>query len=251
MNYKIYLLSLLVFYHFPPSFAFPFSESKAKEFWYYQVASLCSQYNLLKWNVSSVSALYPSITNIEVFYNSSGSNLAYTAYNPEENLIYMVFRRTVDWKNWIEDSELFLRDYENCDGCLVHMGFYEAYLNVKEDVLLSFKQLKSKFPDAKTAVIGHSLGAAISTFAFIDVLKEIGQLDYFYTFGSPRVGNKEFSYYVNSLGGNCNRARITHFRDATPHIPLNLMGYLHVSDEVYYNEDSSEFVVCERESVCA
>ena len=243
--FYLFLLSLII-----PGFSsflqpYAYQESRAKEFWYYQVASLCDSSRLTNWNVSTVSDIFPNVTDINVFYNSSGSNLAYTAYNPAENLIWMVFRRTVDIINGIEDLDIILSNYDRCEGCQVHQGFYHAYSYLKDDVMNSFKTLKLKYPQAKTAVIGHSLGAAMSTFAFLDVYQETGDLDYFYTFGSPRVGNKEFINYANSILKNSEKVRITHYRDATPHLPLNDMGYYHVGGEVFYNEESSSYQICE------
>ena len=38
-------------------------------------------------------------------------------------------------------------------------------------------------------VTGHSLGAAVSSLAAIDIKLLFGHVDYFYNFASPRVGN--------------------------------------------------------------
>lgn len=223
-----------------------YNKTKAKEFWYYQVAALCSIPNLQSWNVSTVSDIMPNVTDIQIINNNSESNLAYSAYDQENNVIFSVFRRTVDTINLLEDIYIIKEDFPECNGCEVHKGFHFAYLNVKDGILQSFQKLKEKYPNAKTAIIGHSLGAAMSTFAFIDIYKKYGHLDYFYTFGSPRVGNEAFVTFVNSLT-NVERARITHFHDATPHLPLNYMGYFHISHEIFYNEDSTKFVICEEE----
>ena len=231
----------LSFTSFLPPLTSGYNEVQAREFWYYQVAALCSSDRLLSWNVSTVSDLYPQIQEIQVF--EKDSNLAYTAYNPTENLIWMVFRRTINVENMIEDVDIFLIDYEECDGCLVHSGFYGAYLNVRDGVMGSFRRLREKYPSAKTAVIGHSLGAAMSTFGFVDAAK-ISKIDYFYTFGSPRVGNQNVADYINSLPTTIGRARITHHEDATPHLPFNFMGYFHVGHEIFYDEESVSYLVC-------
>ena len=143
----------------PTSDAISYDEPKAKEFWFYQVASLCSLDRLQAWKVAQVSELYPNITDIQVFYNNS--NLVYTAYNPTENLIWMAFRRTEEIENMIEDIDIIQIDYEGCNGCAIHQGFYDAYLNVRDGLINSFKMLKEKHPNAKTAILGHSLGAAM------------------------------------------------------------------------------------------
>lgn len=224
-----------------------YNETLAKRFWFLQVASLCSRERLSQWNVSTVSENIPNVTDISIVYDENWDNLAYTAYDREENLVFMVFRRTVDFVNDIEDVDFIKEDYNHysCEDCQVHQGFFDAYINVKDKILEAFFNLCEKYPFAKTAVLGHSLGAAMSTFAFIDVSIKTKkkQPDYFYTFGSPRIGNENFVFFVNSLNES-QRARITHFQDSTPHLPLNIMGFAHISNEVFYNEDSSSFVLC-------
>ena len=39
--------------------------------------------------------------------------------------------------------------------------------------------------------------------------------------------------------------RVTHWQDPVPHLPLRMMGFTHVSTEVFYNENSTEYRVCD------
>jgi len=76
-------------------------------------------------------------------------------------------------------------------------------------------------------VTGHSLGAAMATIAAGRMQSKVVAL---VTFGSPRVGNKE---YVNSL-------TVTHHRvqnncDDVTKVPLLLMGFAHHGTHVYMN----------------
>jgi len=49
--------------------------------------------------------------------------------------------------------------------------------------------LKSAHPNAKLAIAGHSLGAAVATHALIDLKSRGVNIEFFYTYGSPRVGD--------------------------------------------------------------
>jgi triacylglycerol lipase len=76
-------------------------------------------------------------------------------------------------------------------------------------------------------VTGHSLGAAMATIASGRMQSKVLAL---ITFGSPRVGNKE---YVNSL-------KFTHYRvqnncDDVTKVPLLLMGFAHHGTHKYLN----------------
>ena len=59
---------------------------------------------------------------------------------------------------------------------------------------------------------------------------------------SPRVGNLEFSLYVETLNIR-DKYRITHSRDIVIHIPPARFGYKHINQEVWYHSDESDYIV--------
>ena len=63
-------------------------------------------------------------------------------------------------------------------------------------------------------------------------------------FGSPRVGNPEFVASFNQYASSIIHYRITHHYDIVPHVPEELLGYLHISNEVWYNEDNTKYKTC-------
>lgn len=63
-----------------------------------------------------------------------------------------------------------------------------------------------------------------------------------YNFRCPRLGNQAFVTYVDSLKIPY-KFRITHNKDMMVHFPPSIMGYRHITQEVWYNEDSSSFTV--------
>lgn len=221
-----------------------YEENIAKDAWYFEIASSCSQSNIEQWTIPTVSLLYPNIREITVFLNTTGENLGFSAYNPSNNMIFLAIRGTANIENWIEDLDAFKTTYSNCQDCEVHTGFFGAYHDLQGDILSTMRSLREKHPDALILVAGHSLGAAIATFAFVDLYEIFGKIDYFYTFGCPRVGNENFAKYINEEFGDVFKARITHYRDAVPHLPLAGMGFLHFDREVFYNEDSTQFILC-------
>ena len=38
--------------------------------------------------------------------------------------------------------------------------------------------------------------------------------------------------------------RITHYYDIVPHTPEELMGFLHLPNEVWYNENNTNYKIC-------
>lgn len=70
-------------------------------------------------------------------------------------------------------------------------------------------------------IIGHSLGGAIATHTLVDFIKNGINVDFFYTFGSPRVGDDQFRFYVKNLYPGF-KARVVNKHDPVPHLPMDI-----------------------------
>lgn len=236
-----------------PSFLAPslsdaqYNETLAQKFWNLCMGSYCKPSRISAWDLAFVSDLYPRVTDITVIINSTGNAAGFTAYNPDGDEVMIVFRGTepLSIKNWIDDIDTFFTDYPSCAGCKVHEGFYHTYLDIQQSILKAAKSLFAKYPTSRKLVTGHSLGGALAVHASVDIIANFGEIDEFYTYGSPRVGNQAFADFTNSkIKGNFN-SRITHNRDPVPHLPLESWGFIHVDREVYYNGDSSSYTICQ------
>jgi hypothetical protein len=58
------------------------------------------------------------------------------------------------------------------------------------------------------------------------------------TFGSPRMGNKEFAKFTTDLYDPNHSLRFTHHRDIVPHTPSSFR-FQHVNTEVFENEEGN------------
>ena len=91
---------------------------------------------------------------------------------------------------------------------------------------------------------GHSLGGALATFAAVDLRKRFGIPVTLYNFGSPRTGNQAWTDYVMETLDDIQR--VTHYNDLVPHVPLTVMGFNHVGQEVWYSQpgDDLSYIIC-------
>jgi len=106
-------------------------------------------------------------------------------------------------------------------GGKIHVGFKGEINKLWPTIEKAVANIDSLY------VTGHSLGAAMATIASGRMQSKVTAL---ITFGSPRVGNKE---YVNSL-------TVTHYRvqnncDDVTKVPFRLMGFAHHGIHVYMN----------------
>lgn len=125
-------------------------------------------------------------------------------------------RGTQDLENWISDIKFAKLDfnYTSCANetglegeiaagrwswrdCHVHAGFWNTYAVLKDNMTAAVGDLRLMYANAPILVTGHSLGAAQSGFAALDLMMQFGNV-FLYNFGQPRLGNVYFSKFVKA-----------------------------------------------------
>ena len=112
------------------------------------------------------------------------------------------------------------KNLEACGG-KVHVGFKGEINKVWPAITVSLANIDSVF------VTGHSLGAAMATIAASRMQTKVKAL---ITFGSPRVGDKEF---VKSVA--VEHYRVQNNCDDVTKVPFRLMGFDHHGTHKYMN----------------
>ena len=124
-----------------------------------------------------------------------------------------------DWETNLRHSLTpadFPQSAANESTARVHQGFRDAFMSVRD-------QVDRYLPCAEglpTFITGHSLGGALATLgaAYLSGRGVAGC----YTFGAPRVGNKEFSSSLRTLV-----YRVVNPLDTVPLVPAWSQGYRH------------------------
>ena len=160
-------------------------------------------------------------------------------YNTELESLFVSFRGSSDPLNWIDDFQISKVSPYNDTKIEVEKGFYKVYEHIRSAVLEVLDELKTQYSTKKLLLTGHSLGAATTTLMAFDVMNEYDVM--LYTFGSPRVGNK---YFVESFENQINMFRITHYCDIVPHVSPEFLDYLHLPQEIWYNEENNNYYMC-------
>jgi hypothetical protein len=170
---------------------------------------------------------------------------ALQGYDSNTKTLFIAFRGSVNIQNWLDNIQISKITPYIDTSIGVEKGFYKAYNYVKPDLFDKLPLLAKKYGTYNILITGHSLGAAMATLMAYDVvtLFPTYTVTHLITFGSPRVGNHEFVQSFNQQYTNI-YYRITHYYDMVPHVPEEFMGYLHVSNEIWYNEDNTDFTIC-------
>jgi hypothetical protein len=167
----------------------------------------------------------------EVAFFTGASTQCYVAHN--DDFLFLVFRGTEirsrpgqsGFDNIIADlvTDADFRLVDSGQGGKVHRGFKEALDEVWEKAgLLDY--LRRKDSGGRTIwFTGHSLGAALATLA----ASRYGNLRGLYTYGSPRVGDRDFKKEFPSK-----TYRFKNHRDPVTRVPPPFL-YEHVGELKY------------------
>ena len=207
--------------------------------------------NVDEWNCYTCD---PSI-KLEYIVEHHGAK-ALQGFDSYTNTIFTAFRGSSNILNWIDNIQISKISPYNDTSINVEKGFYKAYEYLKDDLFNNIPTLVSKYNTNQVSITGHSLGAAMATLMVYDISNFYSnyKITFFYTFGSPRVGNSEFVASFHSF--NIPSYRITHYYDIVPHVPQQFLHYNHIPHELWYNEDNTELKNCndinlEEDSLCS
>eukprot|EP00930_Biecheleria_cincta_P076491 TRINITY_DN63697_c0_g1_i1.p1 TRINITY_DN63697_c0_g1~~TRINITY_DN63697_c0_g1_i1.p1 ORF type:complete len:302 (+),score=23.35 TRINITY_DN63697_c0_g1_i1:79-984(+) len=161
----------------------------------------------------------------------------------------MSFRGSDNIENWIRNFETWdIRavNFEDCDQCRVHDGFYHVWKNLRQMAVDALHDIgcTPHGADSLLYITGHSLGAALTHIAMFTLENAGYRVAKTYSYGAPRVGNSFFSEAFSArFLQRVPVFRITHHMDPVPHLPPEALGFVHVQEEVYYDEGGN-FTVC-------
>jgi len=198
-------------------------------------SAYCSKTELEQWNCKTCSQ---NVSDINVIDDDTRIIMAYDASLKSH---FISIRGSSDINNWISNLETRII-YPYFDKNIgVHNGLYYEYLLYKER-LISYVQGLDE--NDSLIITGHSSGSGVGSFLAYDLVAE-GLFLYsninLYTFGSPRIGNKAFvkSFISFDIPHN----RVTYKKDIVPHLPQELLGFVHIPHELWFTS-SSEYKQC-------
>ncbi|KAJ2057608.1 hypothetical protein GGI17_005543 [Coemansia sp. S146] len=173
--------------------------------------------------------------------------------NHHQRQVIVSFRGTTHIMDVLADTQVAQAQWPPLrSGSYVHFGFLLAYMSARQTVQTAVQALMLDLPGYSLTFVGHSLGAAQTVLALADYCQQaecdgVGLV----TFGAPRIGNRQFAQYVNSLLGENMLWRVVHDSDIVPHLPQSLLlfpsQYVHSDREIWVKADKS-ITVCERSS---
>lgn len=208
-------------------------------------AAYCPQDQIQSWscyfcqNNSDVQQ-FKVVTTV---YNATTNIFGYVGYTG--SIAQVIFRGTQETSliNWIENLNYsHSSPYPTVPNGYVHSGFLDAWYSVRSGILAGVKQLYSLITPTEFYFSGHSLGAALSILATMEIGVPLSIPVTCYNFGDPRVGNTNFAQYFNEHVPTT--YRIVNQHDIVPHLPPKDFGFWHIATEVWW-ENSTYYKICD------
>jgi triacylglycerol lipase len=154
----------------------------------------------------------------------------------DDEKIVVVFRGSDQIKDWLNDLDVDL--VGGPLGGKIHEGFARMLHYVWRDLQLEIRQLKLAASQQNRSLplllTGHSLGAALATLATAYLREKDQPVQGLYSFGSPRVGDRNFARYFNADFGD-KTFRIVNQNDMVTRLPPRALFYSHVGQLYFFD----------------
>jgi hypothetical protein len=200
---------------------------------YFNKTEIAKYYTKRPYNTDDYNVLYRCTDTPILYSRDKDSQMIICKYN---NKLSITFRGTDSYRDILTDVNinrvnLSLKNIKESHSPLVHSGFYNQFLELKQDI----DQVLSDYTDNDIYFSGHSLGGALATIASLKYKYEYPEKNiHCITFGSPRVGNYKFTEYFNNKIDHS--YRFVNDNDPVPCIPIALR-FRHVKGCIWLYED--------------
>ena len=149
--------------------------------------------------------------------------------------VCIVYRGSRNYFDYIQDVRMNLISVMP-NGGKVHSGFYSLFRDSWESVYRILKGYANEqgleIKDLEILFAGHSMGGAIANIAALCLrMTEDAENLHVATFASPRVFDFYGAQFYNEHLGK-NTIRVVNLSDSVPSLPLGVLGYKHVGEQV-------------------
>jgi len=144
-----------------------------------------------------------------------------------EKQIVISFSGSESLNDWLTNFSFKLVEGVVVPG-KIHLGFRNALIYILFSIASYISEL-DPFNKKEIWITGHSLGAALSKLLIPILIDNNKNIIGIYSFGSPKIGDKNFINYFDDLiqKNNIIFYNVINYGDLISYIPLNILGFSH------------------------
>lgn len=155
-------------------------------------------------------------THSECFEIVRGRDIDTQGYIAVNNsIILAAFRGTESLPDWLTNFQA-VKDPGPWENTELHEGFQDAFF---VSALRIGQAIGEKRQNQQVWVTGHSLGGALAVILAATLLENDIPIHGIYTFGAPRVGDRNFARELNNKLRDKAHWRVVNKGDLVPHLP--------------------------------
>ncbi|KAI8912859.1 Alpha/Beta hydrolase protein [Gorgonomyces haynaldii] len=169
----------------------------------------------------------------------------FSAYRTTADQIVVGFRGSANFQNWVTNLDAFGQGDLTIGStkAKVHDGWYSSTLKILDQLGQDITSLYQKHPGATFMFVGHSAGAAYTSFSALLGLQPNGFLQKLnvpasnvtiFTSAGPRMGDQNFVKIFQSTGFKT-VYRIAKSADVVTLMPPEFLNYKHYDKEIFIN----------------
>lgn len=185
----------------------------------------------------------PAGTVVQGFANADPTTEMTLFRDDSRQELIMAFPGTAGVQDLLTDINKMLVPYVtpgvNCPACRVHRGVLKSWNAIQPQARQVIDDALAEYPTYKFKIVGHSLGGALTKFAYASFASQGYDVVAAYSYGEFRTGNQAFADFIDNLSGNTDDNqgpyfRVTHAADGVPQVLPTQLGYRHSRSEYWF-----------------
>ncbi|KAH9485060.1 Lipase [Psilocybe cubensis] len=204
-------------------------------------AAYCPTSKLQNWSCGDACKANSDFQPTLVGGDGNAVQIFFVGFSPSQNSIIVAHEGTdpTQLLSDLTDIDILMGNLDSTlfpgvsSSVQVHEGFRDEHAKTATTILAEVKRLMSVKNTKNVAIVGHSLGGALSELdsLFLTLNLPSSTSIKAITYGTPRVGNPDFAQLIDSKVPNFKR--INNEDDIVPIVPGRFLGFAHPHGEVH------------------
>ncbi|KAI0301189.1 alpha/beta-hydrolase [Multifurca ochricompacta] len=214
-------------------------------------AAYCKPSKITEWHCGDACNAIPGFVPTLTGGDGDATQFFYVGFWPAQSAVVVAHQGTdpLELMSVLTDANIAFMEPEPTlfpdlpSGIKVHSGFALEHEKTAQQILAEVRRLMAEHSSTHVILIGHSLGGALAELdaLFLKLNLPANANIRGVTFGTPRVGNRDWATFFDSHIAEF--TRMNNKRDVVPIVPGRFLGFRHPEGEIHI-EPNGHAVAC-------